>query len=151
MVTAIFAAILTVQNGPATTPIYESKHGSTKPATSDKKPAPPLVIARDVVDKGGGWGEPVKAGDLVTVQFVVRRGSVNLADSKRRGLPYTFRVGAKGNDPLLDVVVRGMKVGITRTASVAAVAVYGAHGVPPLISGKDDLSVTINLIGKGAK
>lgn len=104
------------------------------------------------LDKPAGSGIPVTTGDLVTVQFVVKKqGGESVADSKKRGLPYSFKLGAPGNDPLLELVVKGMKVGAIRTGSVPAKLAYGTAGAPPAISPKDTLIVTVTLLRRGAQ
>ncbi len=103
-------------------------------------------------DKPVGSGLPVKAGELVVVHFhISKKNGGDVADSKKRGLPYTFKLGEKGNDALLEVVVSGMKPGSTRTATLLARDVYGPEGAPPAISPNDILSVSITLLRRGDK
>lgn len=170
MIAVLFACAVALQQGSPTTPIVQPKPPAKKSAPAHKKPATkpktkkivvgekqarkqsPVVVKPYFVDKRAGSGSPVLVGDVVTIHFLVqRRNGQDLADSKKRGLPYTFKVGAKGNDPLLDMVVKGMKAGGTRMATIAAKDVYGPAGAPPVISGQDTLVVTITLLRRGEK
>lgn len=185
MISLLFAATLTMQQGPITTPIEPPKPVVTKrvpPATGGGRStkagagrgggakvasgrggasqgrresnAPPKVfqLTPAPVDNPPGIGEAVKTGDIVTIHFLVKKkGGQDVADSRKRGLPYSFKIGQPGNDPLLDLVVKGMKPGAVRTQTVVASDAYGAGGAPPVIGPKDTLIVTITLIGRGAK
>lgn len=132
MFIALLAGIQTPQGGP-TIPV-----GPKRPAMTFS-------------DQPVGTGSPVGVGDRVTIHFQVRKGKIELADSKKRGLPYTFEVGSKGSDPMLDVVVRGMRQGGTRRASLTGAAGYGDKGAPPLIQPTDMLTVTIHLLRRSAR
>lgn len=155
MIAALAACLVFQQTKPLTTPIVPAPKPAAKRAPAKKpKPVvkvpiqpPPFVPVFE--DKPAGSGPPAKAGDLVTIQFLVRGKMGDIADSKRRGLPYRFRIGEPGNDPLLELVVKGMKVGGTRTGSVPAKEAYGAAGVPPLIKPQDMLQVTVTLLSRG--
>jgi FKBP-type peptidyl-prolyl cis-trans isomerase len=161
MVLILFAATLALQKGAPTTPVVppatKLKPVVSKPRPHKKKvviekPSPVVQVRPFVVDKPAGSGEPVKAGEIVTIQFLVKKLSgEDVADSKKRGLPYTFKIGAPGNDRLLDLVVTGMKPGGVRTQTVAAKDAYGPKGAPPVIAPTDTLIVTITLIGRGSK
>ncbi|HVT13077.1 MAG TPA: FKBP-type peptidyl-prolyl cis-trans isomerase [Fimbriimonadaceae bacterium] len=125
-------------------PSHLRKHvAPQKPA--EQKPKPPPFV-----DKPAGYGTPVTTGDVVIVQFLVKKQSgEEVANSKKRGLPYTFKIGAPGNDPLLDLVVKGMKVGAVRTYTVSAKDAYGPGGAPPVISPKDVLVAIVTLLRRG--
>jgi FKBP-type peptidyl-prolyl cis-trans isomerase len=102
-------------------------------------------------DKPAGYGSPVAPGNVVVVHFIVSQPNGDeYANSKKRGLPYRFKVGEKGNDPLLDKIVRGMKLGGTRTATVIARWAYGAAGIPKVISPNEKLVVKVTLLERKA-
>jgi FKBP-type peptidyl-prolyl cis-trans isomerase len=163
MIPAILLIALNQTQGPPTTPISEKKpkarFSAKKPPTKTpvtiQKPKivlPPQPTGPKFADNPKGYGNPSQSGDVVTIQFLVKRkNGPDLADSKKRGLPYTFKIGEPGNDPLLDLVVKGMKVGAVRTATVRAVDAYGSEGAPPLIAGTDTLVVVITLLRRGDK
>lgn len=156
MISVLLACTIRFQNGPPTTPVSPPKHvvHHSKPKQeTPKKPANPKPAEQlPYVDKPTGYGSPVQAGDIVTIQFVVKKKTgEDVANSKKRGLPYTFKIGAAGNDPLLDLVVTGMKVGAVRTYTVSAAEVYGSTGAPPVIAPKDILIATVTLLRRGTK
>lgn len=149
---------------PAKTPVVQhSKPGpdlpkkqADQPAKSKEEPAKTPVVQQPTelpyVDKPAGYGLPVKEGDVVVIQFLVKKKTgEDVANSKKRGLPYAFKIGAPGNDPLLDLVVKGMKVGAVRTYTVSAAEVYGAAGALPVIAPRDMLIATVTLLRRGTK
>lgn len=103
------------------------------------------------IDKPVGAGNPVKKGDRVLIHFVVSHLSgEEFANSKKRGLPYRFRVGDVGNDPMLDKVVIGMKEGGIRTGTIVARWGYGSLGVPKVIAPNEKLLVKVTLLQRRA-
>lgn len=129
MFAAVLACALALQTPPVPVP----------------KPAP-FTFA----DKPAGWGKPVGKGELVTIQFVVTgKGGREIANSRKRGLPFTLRIGMKGVDPLLDLVVRGMKPKAVRTATIIARVAYGPNGVPGVIPPNEKLTVVVELLRRG--
>jgi FKBP-type peptidyl-prolyl cis-trans isomerase len=162
MIPAILFIALNQTQGPPTTPVPEKKPKGK--VSAKKPPAKPATIQKPEIilpaeptgpkftDNPSGYGSPSKKGDIVTIQFLVKRkGGPDLADSKKRGLPYTFKLGEPGNDPLLDLVVKGMKIGAVRTTTLQGKDAYGAAGAPPLINADDTLIVTITLLRRGDK
>lgn len=94
-----------------------------------------------------GSGPAAKVGTRVTVHFVVTApdGSV-VADSERRGLPFTFVVGEAPTMPLWERVVPWMRVGGTRRAVATPDLVAGPDGNLPAVPGDLPLTVTVTLI-----
>ena len=132
---------------PAVTPAkkVETKPPAVKPPLEE--PQAPIFK-----DEPAGSGTPVKAGETVVIHFhIVRRSGDEIADSKKRGLPYIVKIGAPGNDPLLDLVLTGMKPGGVRSTMIAAKTVYGPGGAPPIILPNDTLLVTVTLLRRGDK
>lgn len=155
MISVLLACTIAFQKGPPTTPIESppkhKKPANQKPAKVKEKPTAPPVVPQ-YVDKPTGYGDPVKDGDIVVIQFLVKKhGGETVADSKKRGLPYSMKIGEAGNDPLLDMVVKGMKVGAVRTGTVKAKDAYGPAGAPPIVSAADLLDITITLLRRGNK
>jgi|GEM_PF-3637144 len=155
MILALFVCTLAIQKGPPTTPIPAPKTVQKAPHSKRKvhqHKSAAVVKKSPYADKLAGWGEPVKDGDVVEIQFVVTKSTgERLADSKKRGLPYTFKIGAAGNDPLLDMVVKGMRVGGVRTGTVEARDAYGPDGMLPAIKPDDSLLVTVTLVRREEK
>lgn len=135
------------------------KAKDSKVVPADKKVVPPTPPAKNqdaqppvFKDEPAGTGAPVKAGETVVVHFrITRRSGDEIADSKKRGLPYVVKIGAPGNDPLLDLVLKGMKPGGVRSTTIAAKTVYGPGGAPPIILPNDTLLVTVTLLRRGDK
>lgn len=68
-------------------------------------------------DIAPGQGDAVKAGDRVSVELMVtREDGKMLANSHKRGLPYTICVGS--DDPNMSELVVGMREGGIREAVV---------------------------------
>lgn len=126
----------------------------TPPAKAPKPSAPKASVATPVqikfLDQPAGSGKPVTKGDVVIIHFTIqRRNGPELADTRKRGLPYTVKIGEAGNDPLLDLVLKGMKAGGTRSATIPARRAYGAEGAPPIILPNDTLLVKVTLLRRG--
>ncbi|HWA82347.1 MAG TPA: FKBP-type peptidyl-prolyl cis-trans isomerase [Fimbriimonadaceae bacterium] len=162
MISVLLACTIAFQAGSPTTPVKppakpkehqaprhrveppRPRQHAAPPKPAEQKPKPPYV------DKPTGYGSPVAVGDTVTIHFLVKKQTgEEVANSKKRGLPYTFKIGAAGNDPLLDLVVKGMKVGAVRTYTISAKDAYGPGGAPPVISPKDMLVATVTLLRRG--
>ncbi len=94
-----------------------------------------------------GTGAPVVVGDRVTVHFLVATPTgEELANSRKRGLPYTLVVTAEPND-LLSRVVVGMRIGGSRFASLPPERAFGAAGLIPIVPPNATLEVTVNVVG----
>lgn len=93
-----------------------------------------------------GSGAPVVVGERVTVHFLVGTPEGNeLANSRKRGLPYTFVVSAEPGD-LLSRVVTGMRPGGIRRASIPPDRGYGTPGLVPIVPPNATLELTLNLV-----
>jgi len=97
-------------------------------------------------DVRAGTGAPVVVGDRVTVHFlVVSQTKDELANSRKRGLPYTFVVSPEPTD-LLSRIALGMRLGGSRLAPIPAERAYGAAGLVPIVPQNANLEITLNLI-----
>lgn len=93
-----------------------------------------------------GSGAAVVAGDRVTIHFLVSTSTQSeLANTRKRGLPYSFVVTAEPND-LLSRVCLGMRPGGIRFATVPPGRAFGAAGLVPIIPTNATLELTVNLI-----
>jgi FKBP-type peptidyl-prolyl cis-trans isomerase len=126
--------------------------GTGKSPTANPQLQRQTTLRDGAKDDPLGSGPAAKAGDVVTVEYLVKRpdGST-VSDSKRLGFPYTFKLGEPGNDPLFDLVVSGMKTGGTRRTTVSAAEIYGEQGAPPVVGPKDTLVVIVTLLRRGDK
>ncbi len=156
MTCSLFACIFAFQQGSPTTPVVSPKpavvHATGKKVRHKKAVSAPNRISPKprFVDNPVGSGKPIQDGDVVVIHFLVKKASgESVADSKKRGLPYTFKIGAAGNDPLLDLVVKGMRVGGIRTGRMPAKDAYGPSGALPLIAPADILDFTVSAIRRG--
>jgi FKBP-type peptidyl-prolyl cis-trans isomerase len=77
-----------------------------------------------------GDGPAVVAGDRVTLAFVVSTDAKEIANSERRGLPFSMTLDGPGADPVLSAVTAGMAVGGHRRAFVSS-DLYGRRGLVP--------------------
>ncbi|HTQ08719.1 MAG TPA: FKBP-type peptidyl-prolyl cis-trans isomerase [Fimbriimonadaceae bacterium] len=154
MILPSLALAIVLQQGSPTTPIANPKpaHRAVHAKRKSKKIQRPEPPKNPWTDGPAGSGEPVTDGEIVVIQFLVEKSTgERIADSQKRGLPYTFKIGETGNDPLLDRVVKGMRVGGVRTGTVSAKDAYGPEGMPPLIKPDDSLVVKIALLRREEK
>ncbi len=101
-----------------------------------------------VMDAPFGSGSPARKGDRITINFAVKSlAGEDIADSDKRGLPYTFRIGDAGNDRLLEIVTQGMRDHASRIAILSSTVAYGADA-PDFVTRNQDLLVTVTTIAK---
>jgi FKBP-type peptidyl-prolyl cis-trans isomerase len=114
-------------------------------ATIQVAPAqPPNVVIRDIVV---GQGSIAQTGQIATVQFEVRdKNGKELANTWKRGLPYSFVVGGIQTAPFWSLGLNGMKVGGQRMLDVKPGAGYGTDGVPPVVGPGSELVVKLELV-----
>lgn len=93
-----------------------------------------------------GSGAPVVVGERVLVHFlVVGQTKDELANSRKRGLPYAFVVTSDSND-LLSRIALGMRPGGIRLAPTPPDRAFGAAGLIPIVPPNATLEITLNLI-----
>jgi FKBP-type peptidyl-prolyl cis-trans isomerase len=102
------------------------------------------VVWRDVLV---GTGEPARAGDKLTVEYVARLdGGKKVFSTADSGIPATFRLGTapvRGwNEALL-----GMREGGKRSLEVPSELAYGAKGIPGLVPPDSRMLFEIELVG----
>jgi len=96
-------------------------------------------------DQYVGNGKLIEAGDKITIEYRVwAETNRELADSKKRGLPFTLIVGARNSDPFVSVALPGMHAGGIRTAVIPAD--FAPEGVGSIIPAKTDLHLWIYVI-----
>ncbi len=108
----------------------------------------PGVFAPDVPyeDMQVGGGSSVAIGQRVTVHFQVADPTgAELANSQRRGLPYTFPL-VEGSTDLFSRIVPGMKVGGKRRVRLGSADGFGAPGLPPIIPSNQSLVVVVTVL-----
>ena len=118
---------------------------------STQAPPAPLELPNGVtvVEDHIGDGKLLEEGDKITIQYQVR-DSLNreLANSTKRGLPYTLIVGTRNSDRLVSVALAGMHAGGMRTALVPADLI--PQGIGSIVPPKTDLHLWIYVIAAKA-
>mgnify|MGYP000935198444 CR=1 FL=1 len=112
-----------------------------------------LSVWGDVPTLEPGWqelrvgsGNAVAVGDRVTIHFLAATPEGNeLANSRKRGLPFTFVVTAEPYD-LLSRAAIGMRPGGIRLAAFPPERAFGQTGLVPIVPPNATLHLTVNLI-----
>jgi FKBP-type peptidyl-prolyl cis-trans isomerase len=106
---------------------------------------PPVGTATDILK---GNGAALQPGDVATVNFrVCVRGGKELADSVKRGLPYSFVVGDRGVVRMWSEAVAGMSVGGERRLEIPPGRAYGTEGVRGIVPPGVTLDVDVWVVG----
>jgi FKBP-type peptidyl-prolyl cis-trans isomerase len=105
---------------------------------------PPLAFpAEELIT---GTGAPVAVGQRVTVNFLVTDESgAELANSRKRGLPFSFLLENSDTD-LFCQLVGGMRVGGQRRVRVPSESAFGPAGLPPIVPGNASLVVVVTVV-----
>lgn len=105
---------------------------NTKPTVEvPSGPPPKQMKVEDLIE---GEGAEAKAGDEVTVQYVLvdYKSGKEIEASWDRGEPFTFTLGTGGVIPGWDLGVEGMREGGRRELIIPPGLAYGAEGSPPI-------------------
>lgn len=105
---------------------------NVKPKVEVPSGAPPKQL--ESVDLIEGSGPEAKAGDNITVQYVLvdYKSGKEIEASWDRGEPLTFTLGTGSVIAGWDQGVEGMKVGGRRELIIPPQLAYGAEGSPPI-------------------
>jgi FKBP-type peptidyl-prolyl cis-trans isomerase len=97
--------------------------------------------------EGAGFGLPIQVGDVVTLHFEARTeaGRV-LANTRRRGMPYRFRVGDDSMPPGFQAMLVGMKAGTRRWGTVSYEHLYGSTGFGAVVGPRTNLNISIEVL-----
>lgn len=114
----------------ASAPTEESIN--TKPEVEVPSGPPPKELEK--IDLIEGTGAEAKAGDEVTVQYVLvdYKSGKEIESSWERNEPFTFALGTGGVIAGWDLGVEGMKEGGRRELIIPPELAYGAEGSPPI-------------------
>lgn len=118
----------------------------TKPTvTVPSGPPPKQLESKELIE---GTGAEAKAGDYVTVQYVLvdYKSGKEIEASWDRGEPFSFTLGAGEVIPGWDQGVQGMKVGGRRELIIPPELAYGPAGSPPAIKPNATLIFVIDLL-----
>ncbi|MCX7799875.1 MAG: FKBP-type peptidyl-prolyl cis-trans isomerase [Fimbriimonadales bacterium] len=102
------------------------------------------ITSQEIV---AGSGPAAQAGDVVTVQIVAQTtdGRV-LADTRRRGLAFTFLLGGGEVEPWMEAAVRGVRSGGVRRFLLSPEEAYGEDGLPPIVPPRTRLVVSLTVV-----
>lgn len=103
----------------------------------------------DTVDQKVGNGQAAKAGDKVTIQYVVKLLNGKVVDDSHGKPAYSFIVGSGQTLSCIDTGVKGMKVGGIREITGPPSTAYVGRSIPS-IPANSEVKVTVELqsIGK---
>jgi peptidylprolyl isomerase len=119
---------------------------SVKPVIERPSGSPPRRLVKEDIVKGKG--EPAKAGDRITVQYVGVAFSTGeqFDASWDVGQPFSFFLGAGEVIPGWDKGIVGMKSGGRRKLTIPPEQAYGAEGSPPDIAPNETLVFVVDLV-----
>jgi FKBP-type peptidyl-prolyl cis-trans isomerase len=117
-----------------------------QPAAS-APPAAPTNEKLEIKDLQVGKGAEAKTGDTVSVHYVgTLPDGKEFDQSKKRGKPFDFQLGAGQVIKGWDEGVKGMKVGGKRKLVIPPGMGYGARGVPGAIPPNSNLIFEVELL-----
>lgn len=122
-----------------------SEVGKTKPGVQVPKAPPPTKL--EVTDLVDGTGAEAKAGDEVTIHYVLllhKNGKE--VDSSWEAKPYSFELGAGQVTDGWEQGIEGMREGGRRELATPSSLSYGKAGVPPEIGPDEALVSVIDLL-----
>ena len=122
-----------------------STPASGKPVVSLPAELPTELVVTDLIE---GSGEPAKAGDTVTVNYVGVRSEdgTEFDNSYDRGEPYAVTLGEGGVIQGWDEGLIGVKAGGRRQLDIPAALAYGDSGSGDIIQPGDALSFVIDVV-----
>jgi peptidylprolyl isomerase len=123
-----------------------SEASKTKPKVQVPKGPPPTEL--EVEDLVEGNGAEAKAGDEVTVHYVLLlyKGGKELDSSWDRGAPYSFELGSGKVTAGWEQGIEGMKAGGRRELIAPGNLSYGKEGRPPTVGPNETLVSVIDLL-----
>ncbi|MCA9591092.1 MAG: FKBP-type peptidyl-prolyl cis-trans isomerase [Myxococcales bacterium] len=94
-----------------------------------------------------GKGPEAAAGDTIKVHYVgTLTDGKEFDQSRKRGEPFEFQLGAGRVIKGWDLGVAGMKVGGKRKLTIPPTLGYGARGAPPVIPPNSTLVFEVELL-----
>ncbi|MBI5706589.1 MAG: FKBP-type peptidyl-prolyl cis-trans isomerase [Armatimonadetes bacterium] len=116
-----------------------------QPGVAASKPVDPR--AASIQEGGSPVGLPAKPGDRVTVEFVVSTmEGKEIANSAKRGLPYTVAIGDPASNPFWQTALGSCRVGMERKIMFSAENFFGTEGAPPVVPADTPLLGIIRIV-----
>jgi FKBP-type peptidyl-prolyl cis-trans isomerase len=110
-------------------------------------PPPPTNEKVEIKELAPGKGQEAKPGDTVSVHYVgTLPDGKEFDQSKKRGKPFDFQLGAGQVIRGWDEGVKGMKPGGKRKLTIPPSLGYGARGVPGAIPPNSPLIFEVELL-----
>jgi FKBP-type peptidyl-prolyl cis-trans isomerase FkpA len=140
------------------TPAWACTKGATPGAIATPAPTPPCVSGKTVTTTGGlqyidiaaGTGQPIKAGDTVTVQYTGwLKSNGQMFDSSLKSGGQPFQVANVGNAQVIqgwNIGLVGMKLHGVRRLIIPAALAYGAQGAGSSIPPNADLIFDVTVV-----
>jgi FKBP-type peptidyl-prolyl cis-trans isomerase len=118
-----------------------------QPSAAPPAPAPPDSGKVEIKELAAGKGPEAKPGDTVSVHYVgTLPDGKEFDQSKKRGKPFDFQLGAGQVIKGWDEGVKGMKVGSKRKLTIPPSLGYGPRGVPGAIPPNSPLIFEVELL-----
>lgn len=119
--------------------------GKTKPQVQLPKAPPPTKL--EMTDLVDGTGAEAKAGDEVTVHYVLLlQKNGKEVDSSWSGEPFSYELGGGSATAGWEQGIEGMREGGRRELTVPASLSYDKAGLPPAIGPDEALVSVIDLL-----
>lgn len=117
-----------------------------KPVVEAPSGPPPKEL--ETIDLIEGTGKEAKAGDNVTVQYVLvdYASGKEIESSWERNEPFPFTLGSSSVIPGWEQGVEGMKAGGRRELIIPPELAYGAAGSPPTIKPNATLIFVVDMV-----
>lgn len=119
---------------------------NTKPEVEVPSGPPPQEL--ETIDLIEGSGPEAKAGDNVTVQYVLvdYKSGKEIESSWERNEPFPFTLGSSSVIPGWEQGVEGMKAGGRRELIIPPELAYGSAGSPPTIKPNATLIFVVDMV-----
>ena len=117
-----------------------------KPVVEVPSGPPPKEL--ETIDLIEGSGPEAKAGDNVSVQYVLvdYKSGKEIESSWERNEPLTFTLGSNAVIPGWEQGVEGMKAGGRRELIIPPELAYGSAGAPPVIKPNSTLIFVVDMV-----
>jgi peptidylprolyl isomerase len=110
-------------------------------------PAEASLVPFQISETIRGTGSGARDGDRITVDFTITTvDGKELANSQRRGLPFTLVLGDPNVSPFWWPALKGARKGCERQLTFSSDVVFGPEGAPPFVPHGAQLFGTIRVL-----